>query len=162
MDDLRMRDLVLYVPTGGLLLLFLIAGCTGMNNRNHELDPKVTDLMAKLRNGDAQAVADLVSLGTASYQPLAKELQQPTNGASEWLALQALSQLNDKRVILLLARKYLESESTSGELNAYLFSYLESVVGTSFNTLAEYERWYNEHKDKLMWDDSKRRFVVSK
>jgi hypothetical protein len=124
---------------------------------------EIEKLMVRLRKGDSGAVAELAALGPSSYQPLAKELQKPVNRISEWLALQALAQLADRRTILLIARKSLESgedEFTSGEYDAYIDSYLRSIVGTTFSSFDGYERWYEKNKDKLIWDATKKRFRV--
>lgn len=156
------RRLFLFGASSLSRLLMAISATANGQTAGHT-DSEIEKLMDRLRKGDPQAVGTLAAMGSLSYEPLAKELKRPLNGTSEWLALSALSQLDDKRVILAIAHKHVDlisADHTSGEYDAYVSSYLKAVIGRTFDTFEQYRRWYEEHKDRLIWDKTNQRFRV--
>lgn len=109
--------------------------------------------LSRILNGDLKGLDGLLVDPQNAYDLLSSEILQTHNPEEEWYLIQALAEVPDKRVILFFVKWLLShTNTTSGEMEAFVRQYLRNIVGQDLASLEEYEAWYEQNEDAITWE----------
>lgn len=121
---------------------------------------------------------ELIALGPIAYEPLQHELLHANNetldarrpnSRSIQLAVNALNEIDDKRVIVLFARQiergHMPDSFAGNSVVGFMDAYLDGIFephGIKFESYGEFTRWFDKNQDKIVWDSADKRFALRK